>query len=64
MSVLPALIVAGSRAPALLRQVEAARQSGLRVLTPGLSFLEEGTFQPEELAHTLARPSAPVSPPS
>jgi uncharacterized protein YgbK (DUF1537 family) len=50
----PALVVAGSRAPALARQVEAARQSGIRVVTPGLSFLEEGNFQPEELALALA----------
>jgi uncharacterized protein YgbK (DUF1537 family) len=50
----PVLVVAGSRAPPLLRQVEAARQAGIRVLTPGLSFLEEGSFQPEELALALA----------
>jgi uncharacterized protein YgbK (DUF1537 family) len=48
------LVVAGSRAPALVRQVESARQSGIRVVTPGTSFLEEGTFQPEELALALA----------
>jgi uncharacterized protein YgbK (DUF1537 family) len=48
------LVVAGSRAPALARQVEAARQSGIRVVTPGPSFLEEGPFQPEELALALA----------
>ena len=50
----PVLVVAGSRAPALLRQVEAARQSGIRVVTPGLSFLEGEAFQPEELALALA----------
>jgi uncharacterized protein YgbK (DUF1537 family) len=50
----PVLVVAGSRAPALVRQVESARQSGIRVVTPGTSFLEEGTFQPEELALALA----------
>jgi uncharacterized protein YgbK (DUF1537 family) len=48
------LVVAGSRAPALLRQVEAARQSGICVVTPGFSFLEEGPFQPEDLVLTLA----------
>jgi uncharacterized protein YgbK (DUF1537 family) len=50
----PVLVVAGSRAPALLRQVEAARQSGIRVVTPGLPFLEQAAFQPEELASALA----------
>ena len=50
----PVLVVAGSRAPALLRQVEAARQSGICVVTPGFSFLEEGPFQPEDLVLTLA----------
>ncbi len=50
----PALGVAGSRAPALARQVEAARRSGMRVVTPALSFLEEAVFQPEELAEALA----------
>ncbi len=51
----PVLVVAGSRAPALARQVEAARQSGLRVITPGPSFLERAAFQPEELALALAK---------
>ena len=46
----PALVVAGSRAPALARQVEAARRSGMRVVVPALSFLEEAAFRPEELA--------------
>jgi uncharacterized protein YgbK (DUF1537 family) len=48
------LVVAGSRAPALLRQVEAARQSGIPVVTPGLSFLESAAFEPQELALALA----------
>ncbi len=30
----PVLVVAGSRAPALARQVEAARRSGIRVVVP------------------------------
>jgi uncharacterized protein YgbK (DUF1537 family) len=50
----PVLVVAGSRAPVLARQVEAARQSGLRVVIPGASFLEGTAFQPEELAVSLA----------
>ena len=50
----PVLVVAGSRAPALACQVEAARQSGLQVITPGPSFLEQAAFQPEELALALA----------
>ena len=48
------LVVAGSHAPALARQVEAARRSGIRVVVPGPSFLEEATFRPEELAYALA----------
>jgi uncharacterized protein YgbK (DUF1537 family) len=54
LAVRPVLVVAGSRAPALACQVEAARQSGIRVVVPGASFLEEAAFQPEELAPTLA----------
>lgn len=50
----PVLVVAGSRAPALLRQVEAARRSGIRVVTPGPSFLEGAPFHTEELASALA----------
>ena len=51
---LPILVVAGSRAPALAHQVEAARQSGIRLLVPGASFLEGAAFQPEELGSALA----------
>jgi len=50
----PVLVVAGSRAPALERQVEAARRSGIRVVVPGPSFLESGAFRPEESDSALA----------
>jgi len=50
----PVLVVAGSRAPALARQVEAVRRSGIRVVVPAPSFLEEAAFRPEELAYALA----------
>jgi uncharacterized protein YgbK (DUF1537 family) len=50
----PVLVVAGSRAPALARQVEAARRSGIRVVVPAPAFLEEAAFKPEEQAYALA----------
>lgn len=50
----PVLVVAGSRAPVLARQVEAARRSGIRVVVPAFSFLEEAAFRPEELDYALA----------
>jgi uncharacterized protein YgbK (DUF1537 family) len=54
LAVRPVLVVAGSRAPALERQVEAARRSGIQVVAPGPSFLMDAAFQPEELAHAVA----------
>ena len=50
----PMLVVAGSRAPALLRQIEAARRAGIRVVTPGPSFTEEAEDRLEGIATSLA----------
>jgi uncharacterized protein YgbK (DUF1537 family) len=50
----PVLVVAGSRSPALLRQVEAVRQLGIRVVRPDPAFLENKAYPPKELAASLA----------
>ncbi len=50
----PTLMVAGSRSPALQRQVQAARDSGVVVVKPGLDWLERADFQAGGLVTTLA----------